>query len=111
MGTVALAIAATPESTCFSPHAIRTNGNAAFRNPMAKAFQPVPRPRPPPHRRPGAPEEHRREHRRRQDEAEEHHRRGLDLVDRDLDEEVRSPPDRGDDREQRNIAADHPEAT
>ena len=43
IGTVAFAIAATPESTYFSPHAIRTNGKAAFRNPIPNAFQPVPR--------------------------------------------------------------------
>ncbi len=43
IGTVALAIAATPESTYFSPQAMRTNGNAAFRKPTANARHPVPR--------------------------------------------------------------------
>jgi len=38
-----LAIAATPESTYFSPHAMRTNGNAALRKPTANALHPVPR--------------------------------------------------------------------
>ena len=58
------------------------------------------------------PDQHRQEHRGGKDEPEEHHRRRLDLVHGDLDEQVRRTPDRGDDREQWDVAADHgPEAT
>ena len=43
IGTEAFAIAATPESTYFSPQAMSVNGKAAFRNPIAQAFHPRPR--------------------------------------------------------------------
>jgi hypothetical protein len=42
-GTEAFAIAAMPESMCFSPQAMSVKGRAAFKKPTAKAPQPVPR--------------------------------------------------------------------
>jgi hypothetical protein len=60
----------------------------------------------------GSPEteakgEERHEHRGREEEAQLHHRRRLDLVHRDLDEEVGRAPDAGHDQEQGHVAADH----
>jgi hypothetical protein len=43
MGTEAFAIAAMPESTCFSPHAISVNGMAPFKTPRTTPFRPVAR--------------------------------------------------------------------
>ncbi len=45
-GTLALAIAATPESMCFWPHAISVNGSALLIRPSTKARHPTCRSRP-----------------------------------------------------------------
>ena len=43
IGTVELAIAATPESTCFSPQAMSVNGMAMLMRPSSAPPRPVPR--------------------------------------------------------------------
>ena len=43
IGTVEFAIAATPESTCFSPQAMSVNGMAMLMRPSSAPPRPVPR--------------------------------------------------------------------
>ncbi len=106
-GTVAFAIAATPESMCVSPQAISVNGSAALTSPSTRPARHAPRSSREALADALAPEHDRDEQRRRDREPDEHRRRRLDLLHRDLDEEVRRAPDERERADQDRVRAGH----
>ena len=105
IGTEAFAIAATPESMCFSPQAISVNGIDAVDRPEDHPLAPgrphlaerLPR---------SFPRHQEREQQQPADQQPQRHEHGrLEVADADLDEEVRGAPDRREQEDQGEVGA------
>ena len=112
IGTVDCAMPATLESMCFSPHATSQNGIAALIAPSTRHGAPARRgARRPRATRPCATREVREQDDAGDEDAQLGHRGRLDVLDGDLDEEVRRAPDRREEEDQRPVAHAPSEAT